>query len=1062
MNISRISIRNPVPIHLGVLAVLVLGTVALFKIPQELFPPISLNWVFISVAYPGVSPEDIEQLVTIPIEDEVADLDHIDFISSTSSEGMGMVGVKFETIDDDEFQRVLLNLKSEVDKADLPEDAEDPVINDFNTSDFMPVVSVMVSGSLAEKEMLDWAEDLREDLLNIRDVSQAEMGGVREREIWVEADPMRLDAYKLSLAHLMTAIASHNRNIPGGTVDMGRSEFIVRTIGEFTDPKEISDVIVRSGQPGGIVRVKDVAVVKDTFEKARTTSRLNGTNAISLSISKKESASTIDVVNQISDVLEEYRSRRLPPGMDITLTNDTTVYVRDMLGILKSNALFGSLFVLLIMYILMGWRNALFAGLGIPLAFFMTIFFMYATGASLNGNAMFGLILVLGMLVDDAIIIIENCHRYLQKGYTAYQAAIAGTREVAAPVLSAVGTTIAAFLPLMLVPGIMGKFLRIIPVVVCLALIASIIESFTSLPVHIAQWSKPPKESSGFQGINILRLKRQYFKIISYFLRRRYIAFFTVGAIIFLLLAVVTLSALGIVTIIPVDLFGGGEELLQFSVHVTAPEGTTLDETDRIVRQIEGEAMKLPPEEIKSVTGNAGMMITDTDWFFKSNYGQVVVDVVRESERERSVIQIMDDLRGRLHDISGVNTLELVQLQNGPPTGKPVEVKIKGENFGRLEEIAELLKGQLASMEGIFDIKDDFNPGKKELKIYVDQEKAALLGLNNYIVASAVRNAFDGGLASVFREADEEIDIIVKYAASYREDVKNIENMKIQAPGGALIPFKDIAKISVEEGYADIRRYKRERTITVSADIDQTVTSTVEANAALGKAFSDIATRYPGYSLDFSGEFEEFKEAFSNIGILFAFGILLMYLILGTQFHSFLQPVIIMFTIPLGFMGAMFGLLITGGTFTIGTMYGVVALSGVVVNDAIVLISFINDARARGVSRFRSIIEGGSKRLRPIILTSVTTIAGLLPTSLGLGGQSKMWIPFANVMIFGLGVATVMTLFIIPGLYAIIDDLKLKFLGTSGLQFKDIGKELDFEEAELAQLAGNGDNRTIS
>jgi len=388
---------------------------------------------------------------------------------------------------------------------------------------------------------------------------------------------------------------------------------------------------------------------------------------------------------------------------------------------------------------------------------------------------------------------------------------------------------------------------------------------------------------------------------------------------------------------------------------------------------------------------------------------------------------IIDQLRKELRYIS-VKSLEFYKFTAGPPTGSPVEVQILGKYFDELKELAELLKEELAKMPGVFDIRDNFTPGKKEMKIIVDEDKASLLGLDIHQIAFAVRNAFEGRVATVFREADEEIDVIVKFREDARQSLSDIENMKIVNRAGQLIPFREVASIKIEQGYSTIHRYERDRSITISADVDEKVNSAVVINQELQRIFPDISRSYAGYKLHLGGQFEEFKTAFSSLFQLFAIGVLLIYLILATQFRSFFQPFIIMFTIPFAFIGAMIGLFIIQSHFSITTLFAIVALAGVAVNDAIVLISFVNNSRAKGDSRWKSLILAGRTRLRPVILTSITTIFGLLPMAIGISGKSEVWAPMASTIIWGLAFATVMTLFAIPSLYAIMDDIKKKIL----------------------------------
>ncbi|RKY87176.1 hypothetical protein DRQ09_04865 [candidate division KSB1 bacterium] len=1040
MWLAKFSVKNPILVNFIVLFIIIVGAYSLFTLPRELIPDVPFNWVFIITPYPGVSPEEIEKLVTIPIEDEIADVDKIESISSESSEGVSFISVKFEEVSNGEFDKLVQDLKSEVDKVrDLPADVEDPEILEFSMNEFIPILNVVLSGDLPELEMKRIAENLRDEILDIKNVSKAELGGIREREILVNVDPARLNAYNLAISQIIQTLKKRNMNMPGGTLKLGRSEYLLRTMVELHSVDEIKNTIIRSGKFGDYLKVKDVADVKDTFKDLNIISRLDKKTAITISISKKKEGNSIKIINEIKKIVEKY-NETIPEGVKITLTNDSSIYIKDSLNVLQSNAIIGLILVIIVLYFFLGWRNALFAALGIPVTFMATFFFMKQTGQSLNGNSLFGLVLILGVIVDDAIIIIENCYRYIQKGISPRKAAIIGTTEVIKPVLSATGTTIAAFLPLVLMPGIMGKFMEIIPIVVSLCLLASIFEAFVVLPAHIGDWSKKGSSKNNHRKKYFQKFAIKYVHLLKKFLKRRYYVLVSI-IIIFLL-------SISLIPLVGVEMFSE-EEVSQFFILVELPEKTKLEETDRVIKEVEKVALTLPEEEVKSVIANAGLMQTETEWLQRSYVGQVIVDLVEKKDRKRTIDEIMNSLREKVNNISGIKSVRFMKIQTGPPVGKPVEVKVKGKYFDELQKVVDEVKNRLKQMDGVYDINQDFGEGKSELKIYVDEEKASMLGLDVFQIAYMVRNAFEGNKATVIRDGDEEIDVVVKFKKSARKELSDLKNMKLITPKGNLIALKDVAKIKVEPGFYAIKRFNRKRAITISANIDKRKTSAVKVNNKLVEEFKDIGKRYPGYRLDFRGEFEEFKKSFSSLGRLFIIGVILIFMILGGQFKSLIQPFIILFTIPFAFIGAMLGLLLSRSPFSIVTLFGVVALAGIVVNDSIVLISFINNRRRSGYRRWRSIIEAGKVRLRPIILTSVTTIFGLLPMAIGLGGRSEGWAPFATTIVGGLLVSTIATLFAIPCIFSIVDDIKLKFLKDKFITPE--GKFIDYEK-ELEDL----------
>lgn len=1015
MSIFKLSVKNPVLVNMVMLGIVVLGLYSYVTLPREEMPDINFNWIFIVTTYPGASAEEVEKLVTIPIEEEIQDVDKIDHISSTSSENNSMISVKFEMMSPEEFDKRLNDLRAELDKVtDLPEDSEDPFVFQLKTSTWLPMLSVVLYGDVPERVLKETAEEIKKDIEDIRDISKVTLAGVRDREIWIEVDPSRLEAYKLSIQDVVEAVRVTNLDMPGGTIATGRAEYLVRALGEAQGADEIGKIVIRRTPGSRGIRISDVAAVSDTLSEAETVTRLNGRKAVALMAQKKTEGNTIRLTDEIKELMADYESR-LPEGVQVAFTNDSSTRIRNSLQKLESNALLGMLFVIIILYVFIGFRNAFLAGIGIPISFMATFLFMKWYGESLSGNSLFGLVLVLGIIVDDAIVILENSYRYMQKGLSPSEAVLKGAPEVAVPVLSSILTTIAAFLPLMLMPGIIGEFMKIIPIVVSFALIASLIEAFFILPSHIADWGKVDKPGS--RGDRFFDAVRSFYRrALVRILRRRYAA---VGTVLF---TAVLLG--GIIPLIGVDMFAD-EEVSQFYVRIRMPVGTRLEETDEVLSFIEQKALSLPEEEVSSITSVAGILNTDTETVVNTHVGEVTVDLVEERDRDRSSDQIMADLRDRIGDLAGLGYIKFARLPTGPPITKPIEVKVKGKYLDELENVADLVKKELASMPGVIDINDDFYQGKKEMRIRVDEQKAAVYGLTNLDIAMALRTAFEGSEVTSIMDGDEEVDIIVKFREDRANRLETLETMRVRSRAGALVPLSNVVSISWDRGIAEIKRFDLERAITVSADVDNDITDVSAVTKALEENFADIQSVYPGYSLTFEGEFEEFKEIFSDVGHLFLIGIAIILIILGSQFGSWIQPLIILFTIPFAFIGAMLGLLIGGNPFSIVTLYGMVALAGVALNDSIVLIDFINKSRReRGLGVWRAILTSGSTRLRPIMLTSLTTISGLLPMMIGLGGKSVVWQPLANTIVWGLLMATFLTLFIIPCLYAITVDLK--------------------------------------
>lgn len=1046
MSIPKISVNNPVLANMLMIIIIIFGLYAWITLPRELTPEIALQSATVTTLYPGASPEEVEKLISAPLEDAIEEnVNKINLMLSTSSEGRSIITIDFDEMSDREFDKEMENLRTAVEGVnDLPDEIlEEPKVVELDVSSGFPMLTIVVGGSISESQMRDIAEELKDEILEIKNIASVQIAGLREREIWIEVNPDRLKAYNLPIAAINMALHVENINLPAGTLEIGNTEFMVRTMGEFPNPDYIGDTIISVQPTGTPIRLRDVATVSDTYEEARTLSRIDGESSISLSVQKKKEGNTISLVAELRDLVERHKDN-LPGGAVLTPVNDYSVILKERLGILETNAVFGLILVILMLFLFIGWRNALFAALGIPVAFMATFWFMSMVGYTLSGVALFGLILVVGIVVDDAIVVIENTYRHIERGETPKDAAIRGAEEVGWPVLAASLTTIGAFGPLMFMSGVSGQFMRIVPIMAIIVLVASLFEVFVILPAHVSEWGKA-RTYRGRSRLEPLRtrsrnafsltiiiagffawfatifdiIRRRYVRILKITIRRRYVF---VGSV--LLIGMVT--CVGAFFILDKELFPG-EDFPQFYVKAEMPPSYGIQETTAVIARLEDAAKKLPESEIAAIVSNIGIHTPTSGLLegvtYGSNFGELIIELVPKQQRTRDTDQIITSLRQNTTNISGIEELNFVKLQGGPPQGQDVEVKVKGSRFTELVEIADRLKATLGGIDGVEDVRDDFRIGKSELRIYLKPEKAALFGMSTMQVAQTVRNAIEGAKATTYREADEAIDVIVKYSEDRLQTISELNDLLITTPIGTIIPLKDVAIIAEEKGYADIRRFEGERAITVFASVDRTKTSPFQVNQILMNSFADIESLYPGYRLDFRGVFDEIRESFSELWKLFIVGVLVIYVILGAQFKSFTQPVIILFAVPFGMIGAMVGLLFSNATLSMVAMFGIVALAGIVVNDSIVLIDFINKYRALGFNRWYAILKGGSIRLRPIILTSLTTIFGLIPMSLGLGGKSPIWTPMANTIIFGLAFATLMTLFVMPSLYAITTDI---------------------------------------
>jgi len=1029
MHISEFSVKNTVLVNLLVILVLVAGILTYSSMTKEKFPDISLDEVWVYTAYPGVSPEEIEELITIPIEDELASIEGIDHIESISSEGFSQVSVDFEAGVED-FPRKIQEVQNKVNRVDdLPEDAETPEVEEEEWTTIAVIVSL--SGSVPENTLKRLSDDLEDDLLDIPGVDAVTSMGRRDREIWVEVNPGRLEGYNLSLADVIFSLKNKNLDIPGGALGSGRREFLVRTMGEAETLQQIERVILRSNPEGGHVYLRDVARVTDTFEEATTLGRLDGEKTISLMVMKSKTGNTVKIVEAVRAIKEDYEKGRLPEGLKITLTNDAAVDVWSNLNALYQNGAVGLVLVLIVLYIFVGLRPAVLTALGLPVAFAISILLMQYFGITINMLSLFGLILVLGLIVDDAIIICENACRHIEEGRSPVEAAVIGTKEVTWPVIAAVTTTMAAFLPLLLMVGMLGKFMGVIPKTVTFALLASLVEALFILPSHVADFVKPrPVQQGGGATLRWQRrLTQTYLGILEFSLRRRYLGLlvaivFAAGCIVFAYY------------FMPFVLFPA-RDVEEFGITIKMPVGTKLEETERVVAKLEDTALEFPKEDVFAVIGRVGTgQLSNYDFQTGTHIGQVVLDLTDPFERERTGLEIVTEYRKKVKGIPGPVEVSFVEWREGPPVDPAVEVRIRGDDFDVLRAVANDIRDYLSTIEGVRDISDDFEPGKKEARIVIDENKAYLMGLDTATIGYTIRYAIDGGIASVIHDQGEEIDIRVKLEEESSRDLEDIEEMKFRNRAGALIPFKNFGRIERKQGYTNINRRERKRVVTVSANTDEDVITSVEINRLLKERYKNFSNSRPGYLMSFSGEYEETQEQVVALAKAFGVAILLIYVILGSLFKSFVRPLVVMLAVPFAFIGVVIGFYVMREPLGLMAIIGTLGLTGIVVNDSLILVDFIDKGRKAGLERQEALLRAGRLRLRPVILTSVTTIFGLLPLALGLFGLSPFLTPIAVAIVWGLSFATVLTLLLVPSIYAIVDDIT-GLLGRTRLEKPD-------------------------
>lgn len=1030
-SLAQFSIKNSLLILVLTILIVVSGVYTLFfQLNREAFPNVNFDVVTITTTYPGSTPPEVERLITIPIEKELKEIDDIKEISSVSAESISNITVIIEE-DADNKMAIVNDIQRAVDRVeDLPDDLpENPLVQEMKTKN-NPIIEISLSGPMSEKALREHALNLEDKFLDLPDVSKVTRKGYRDQEIWVEILPDSLKKYHVSLNEIQQALQTQNQAIPAGKFFKEKEEYILRTTGEFENAEDVRKTIIRAGPLGEWIRVDDVATVSEQFEERDLIEKTRGSLAIRLIVVKKESGDAIDMVEDVKNIVADYQ--KIAPDLKVDYVNDLSFYIERRLNILKNNGIIGLAMVTVSLFIFLSFGTALSAFIGIPTALLMAFAIMGYINISINLISLFGLIMVLGMLVDEDIVIAENIHRHLEEGLSPEEAAVKGNKEVGKAVVATVLTTIAAFLPLFFMGGIMGKFIRDIPKVVTLTLLASLLEALVILPSHISDISKimhnlkkknPKKSVQKTKGF-FEKLKHFYLKTLSHSLKHRYL--YTVA------LLVVFLSSIFIATNFMQFLLFPAKGIEIFFIRVEGQIGDSLEDTAEKMKQLEKIVDTLPKNELDTYTTLVGMVQNDPNDPFTnraSHVGQIQVFLTPEPQRDRSSQEISNSLRSLAKEVKGFEKVSFDQFRTGPPVGKPVQVRILGEDFNTLEKIAEEYKTALTKIEGVTDIRDDYEVGKTEKRVEINQVRAAQAGLDVQTIAMTVRQAFEGVKATSIQKTEEEIDIVVKFPPRFRHQQTALANLLVPNPQGHLIPLSAVATFTETKGVQAIKHFDGDRNLNVTANVDEKITSPVEVMEKLKVALPHIETRYPGYRVHFAGEAEDTQESLRDLRNTFFIAAGLILIILITMFKSFLQSFIVLFTIPFSLIGVVLSFLAHGLPLSFMALLGVIGLTGIVVDGAIILIDFINNYHAKGHNLHSAILKGANVRFRAVLLTSITTVLGVLPASYGLGGKDPFIEPMALALNYGIIFSAILTLYYVPIFLAILGDLKkLPFL----------------------------------
>ncbi|NDV61525.1 efflux RND transporter permease subunit [Puniceicoccales bacterium CK1056] len=1024
--------RNGVAANLVMLIIVVGGVGALFSIKQELFPEFSLDTVVVRVPYLGAAPEEVEQGVILRVEEAVQGVDGIKEIQSRASEGYGQVSIEISKGAD--ISRVKDDIKARVDAiTSFPVETERPIVEELLLQ--RDVVWVSVYGDTSERNLKEMAEKVRDDITRMQGVSQAFVQGIRSYEISIEVSEFSLRKYGLTFDQVVQAVRRGSLDVPGGSIRSDGGEILLRTKEQAYNRNEFEGLVVKTQLDGTRVLLQDIANVVDGFVDDPVITTFNGKPAALVLVREVGRESPLVISEQVNKYIEEARESWLPESISLDAWGDSSYYLRGRLNMLIENGLIGFVLVLLSLSLFLRPSLAFFVAIGIPVSFLGTFLVAPFVGISVNLISLFAFILVLGIVVDDAIVVGESVFSEFQKVGPGVESAIRGTHLVSTPVTYAVLTTMVAFLPVFMLPGQLGKFFAAIPMVVIPTLFFSLVQSKLVLPYHLSLCKVGDRKHR--DQLNVFSRAQRwvadglesfvhkiYRPTLAWCLEWRYL---TIAAFVGFLILMGGLTKAGWVKFspfpnVPSDFI---------AINLKLPEGTPIEQTQEALDKIGRSLDEIVAEDMEAgksdpikhfaqfIGFGAGQQGTNLGFFF--------VELTKSELRDSDAEQISKRWREKIGTIPGARELTISAFA-GPPTGLPVDIRLTGPDFEQLRIAAKEVREELAEFPGLFDIRDTFSEGKREIKLKL-KPSAESLGIRVEDLARQVRAAFYGAEAQRIQRGRDDIRVMVRYPYEDRVSLANFENMRIRLPGGTEIPINEVAELEIGEGFPTITRIDRQRVINIQADADKSVADFAALNKALydsgggsKSVLEEIQEKYPGVTLVKGGEAKDWEETKASLlgGVILV--IFMIYALLAIPFKSYLQPLIVMSVVPFGIAGAVLGHFLTFQTLSLLSMLGIIALSGVVVNDSLVLVDYINRRREHGMDLMDAVREAGIVRFRPILLTSLTTFMGLVPILLERSLQAQFLIPMATSLGFGVLFATFITLLMVPSIYMVLED----------------------------------------
>jgi len=1026
MKIPEFSVNRKVTTAMLAMILIVLGLLAFTRLGLDFFPDIEFPTVSVVTTYTGASSEDIENTITRPMEQIINSVSRVKKVTSTTLEGASIIMVEFEWGTNLDFAAQDIRDQIGLYQNFMPEEASDPLVVKFNLGQ-MPIIFGGITAKMPTYELKELIEDeVTPRLERIDGVASAQVFSMDTREIWVDIDKTALESLNVSLDQILFALRMENLNLPAGRVVERHSEFLLRTLGEFKNLDDIRNTIIGSTQTGQLVYLSDVADVKDTMKDSRFIARVQGEKGVFYFISKRSGANTVITAQAVNKELAKIRET-LPPDIKFFPFMDQAEMIQRVIRRTGNNALIGGILAMFFIFIfLRNWRPTVTIFLAIPLSVITTFIALYLAGYTINLLTLGGLALGIGMLVDNAVVVIENIFRHIEEGKKKEEAAKIGASEVGMAITASTLTTIAVFFPMVFAQGVTGKMTRGLALAIAFSLLASLFVALTVVPMVASLLFKAnSKQNVGEKSQRTRQFEKArnfYRRTLHSALRRR--GWVLGGTFGLLVISFAIVPFLGTEFMPAMD-----REMIIFTVKM--PVGTSLEETNRVVSLVEN-LMKLEPgvETVSAQVGSqaeenpadmaGGISTTGT------HEGMLWASLVDLKERDLSDMEILEKIRGKLPKLKDVKfeALDMGQAMMGGAQS-PIEIKIFGKDLDLLKEVADNIVLRIQGVEGLRDVTHSLAEGKPEYHITVNREKASRMGLMVNQVANSIQTAALGKVATRFREGNEEIDIRVRFKEKFRDSLDDIRNIPIKTSLNTMVRLGQVASISKGEGPIQITRENQARAITVSANI---------TGRDLGSTVRDIKERIddierglpPGYFTEFGGQYEQMQEAFIIMAGAFALATLLVYMIMASQFESFRHPFVIMFTIPLAIIGVILALLLTGRPVSLPVLIGFVMLGGIAVNNGIVMVDYINQLKRKGVEIKEAILQACSVRLRPVLITAFTTVLGMMPMALSVSEGAEMRAPMAITVVGGLVATTFLTLFVIPIIYSFFDRVNYK------------------------------------